>query len=485
MILSRDRVVDLHVCSRIRGPEFARREWKLDEDAAKATRHAPACHWMPLRDWPVAWATVLPDWLGDIEIALPGQTCFSKPGLLGILASHRSREEPLTASWEHALESALLLAKQSQRVLFFSATSPYADRLRHACERFGLPYLELRRSDADDVAIPPKTALLRCVGNPLPNHPNLVESPIEDRAIAILSHQLFGLHVRQGGKVARLMEARLVEPSMTPGTTLVAIRDSSGVDRTSSRRVVAAPVRLSEQGAVLWIPKESTTHWGATEPDAGWGCRSTPPRSTRMPFGRASANLLHSEHFLIHFTRRRHRAWPDQSESDLFDEAIRLAWDSPRRPLQTLRRILATQRLIASHFLRRGSARTVCFTAQSLHAMLEMRGFQSHLGRWDWEPYGIAIRRAWLVAHGARPVQYLHPNQIASLSPDEQTFAQPLPKDDRHRDWSAEREWRILEDVRLCHIPADQAFLFVHHRHEAAALSSWSRWPIVFISSNP
>ncbi|MFN6161193.1 MAG: hypothetical protein ACK5AC_02310 [Planctomycetota bacterium] len=485
MILFRNRVTDSPVCSQIRRPEFARREWKLDAEAAKKTRHASAGTWMPLQDWPVAWATALPDWLGDMEIALPAENCFSKPGLLGILASHRRREEPLTAWWEHAMESALLLAKRSQRVLFFSATSPYADRLRHACERFGLAYLELRRSDTDDRVASPKTVLLRCVGNPLPNQPNLADSPIEDRAIAILSHQLFGIHVRQGGKVAALIEARLGEPSMTPGTTLVAIRDSSASARNSSRRVVAAPVQLSKQGAVLWMPKESTTRWQTTEPDAGWGCRLTPPRSTRMPFGHATANLLHSKHFLIHFTRRRHRAWPDQSESNLFDEAIRLEWDSARKPIQTLRRILTTQRLIASHFLRRGSARTVCFTAQSLHAMLEMRGFQSHLGRWDWEPYGIAIRRAWLVAHGARPVQYLHPDQIASLSPDEQTFAQPLPKDDRHRDWSAEQEWRILEDVRLCHVPADQAFLFVHHRHEAAALSSWSRWPIVFISSDP
>jgi hypothetical protein len=201
-----------------------------------------------------------------------------------------------------------------------------------------------------------------------------------------------------------------------------------------------------------------------------------------MPYGPASSNLLNSEEFLVHFTRGRQGTWPDQSQDHVFDEAIRLEWYALKAPLHTLQRILSTQRLIASSYLRRGSVRTVCFTAQSIRSMLEHREFQSHIGRWDWEPYGIAIRRSWLADRGARPVRYLPGDMLSSLPIEEQAFGQPFPKDDRHRDWSIEREWRVKDDIRLCQIPADQAFVFVQSRSEAMILSSLSRWPIVFLS---
>jgi hypothetical protein len=73
---------------------------------------------------------------------------------------------------------------------------------------------------------------------------------------------------------------------------------------------------------------------------------------------------------------------------------------------------------------------------------------------------------------------------LRSLSIEEQAFGQPLQKDDRHRDWSNEREWRVQDDIRLCQIPADQAFVFVQTRNEAMILSSRSRWPIVFLSQD-
>lgn len=434
-------------------------------------------------DWPVPWSKGICDWLGEIHLELPPHVSLPTSSLLGILASHQSRETPLTPWWELALESALRHARRSHRILFFSASAPYAGRLRHACERFGLPYLMLGQKEQLDAGAKDRIVIPRLLGNPLPNRADLMDSPLEDRAVAILSHQLFGLHVRPDGKVARLVEARLSEPSMAPGSTIVAVNER-GLPSARQRTATLA-WRLADQGAVLWFPSDGSNDLGSNRNVwmRVWGCERRGRSSTWMPFGRATPKLLTSNDYLIHFTRSRHGTWPDQSIEHLFDEAIRLEWTPQKSPLQTLRRILAKQRLVASSHLRRGALRTVCFTAQSIQTMLDRRGFQSHLGRWDWEPYGIAIRRTWLSEHGARPVRYLPSGDISHLSHKDQAFSQPLPKDDRHRDWSIEREWRVQDDIRLCQIPADQGFVFVHRRSEASSLSSLSRWPIVYLSS--
>ncbi len=432
--------------------------------------------------WHVPWADAICDWLGEMIVELPRNPDIASRDLLGILASHDAKDGPLAAWWELALESALLHAKRSLRTVFFSGSSPYAERLQHACQRFGLPYLKLCRQDEKQTYRDPHTAFLRISGNPLPNRDDLMDTPLEDRAIAILSHQLFGLYVRQGGRIARLVEARLAEPLVTAGSTIVALKDRTA--RVARRKKHSTELRLSDRGAILWMHHRDKNQ-DRSNPSVEmipWGCdrRGTP--STWMPFGSASENLRNSENFLIHFTRGRQGAWPDQSQDHLFDEAIRLEWEAHKAPLHTLYRILSTQRLIASSYLRRGTARTVCFTAQSIQTMLERREFQPHIGRWDWEPYGIAIRQTWLSDRGARPVRYLPRNQLSDLPLTEQAFGQPSQEDNHHHDWSFEREWRIVDDIRLCQIPSDQAFVFVQTRSEAIILSSLSRWPIVFLS---
>lgn len=441
-----------------------------------ATPRTSVATTLPLRQWPVPWFRSCEEWLGECEFELPPGLWCSGLHLLGIMSSHRSRFEPLSAAWERALESALGIAKRAQLTVFFASCTPYADRLRHACDRFGLQGLELRFRDEEKVD-ESGVATLRYSGNPLPHRSSIADIPIEDRAIAILSHQLFVLKARRGGKIARLIEMRLREESMTSGSTLLAVRQGSG------RRAGNATARgLSERGAVLWIPKDSASDDCETTVGLkAWGCRHRPFPPTQMPFGRSSSSLLDSDEFLVHFTRGRGGSWPDQSISQLYDEAIRLEWSGENSPLLSLQRILVTQRLFASSQLRRGPIRTVCFTARSIQSALNLRAFQSHLGRWDWEPYGIAIRRTWLAARGARPVQYAHPDEIHHMPISQQAFAQPLPVDDRHRDWSIEQEWRIQDDVRLSSIPPDQAFLFVRTRQDAKLMSPWSRWPIVYI----
>lgn len=110
-----------------------------------------------------------------------------------------------------------------------------------------------------------------------------------------------------------------------------------------------------------------------------------------------------------------------------------------------------------------------------------MRAFQSHLARWDWEPYGIAIRRDRLEQQGARPVVYLKPSVLKQLSDTEVVYAQVASEKPGDRDWRVEAEWRVAGDVRLTSIAFDEAFVFVPNRGDAELLAPISRWPIAIV----
>ena len=57
-------------------------------------------------------------------------------------------------------------------------------------------------------------------------------------------------------------------------------------------------------------------------------------------------------------------------------------------------------RLIASSEFVRGETPVVSLTAVPLGEIRTLRTYRSHLSRWDFEPYGICIRRDWLQRRG-------------------------------------------------------------------------------------
>ncbi|MCU0707386.1 MAG: hypothetical protein MUF23_03755 [Pirellula sp.] len=442
---------------------------------------------VPIIQWPLPWAQIAREWLGDIRLHLPSRFANSVsedtlPTLLGIVASHRHRTDPLRPTWEASLEAALKYAERGRLMVLFAGGSPYADRLRHACNRFGLDFLELwheaDRRFSDD---PTHAARIHVHGNPLPERSIVPEARFEDRAVTILADQLFALQVRRNGKIAQLIEARLAENRVRPGSTIVACDTKSTSDRHHP-----CEAALSRSGAVLWFTERNQHLLRSIERGrlSNWGCRNRCSPSTRMPSSEITESLMRSKEFLIHCTRSRQSAWPDQSRDHLYDEVIRWEWHDDSTEIDTLLRILVTQRLIASSNLRRGNVSTICFTARSLGETVNQRAFQSHLGRWDWEPYGLAIRKEKLVALGATPVRYLPNKEIESLPARDQAFAQPSPIHPNQVDWSVEEEWRVQGDIRLCQIRSDEAFLFVKSDRDANLVTPWSRWPVYYLCAS-
>lgn len=420
------------------------------------------------------WPSVASRWLSDLRWDSFPPVAGSETWL-GIIASHSHREESRRSQWQRNLDSALIFAREQGVTILFSGESPYADTIRHACVRLDLPHRELTfHAPSSEEGLSNYLQLRSREGL----NPNLKRAQMCDAALAILSHHLFVLQVRPKGKVETLVRSRLAEPEVTAGTTFVMI------DPERKRSSMRCELALSQCGAILWmqsaaIHEQSILASGLASPIASWGCRNRIAPATIQPTLATRLHRAREGEFMVHCTRGRSGPWPDQSWQDYLDEAFQGQFAGAGTALETLARILATQRLIGTQRLRRGDARTVCFSEQSLDVLLANREFKSHLSRWDWEPYGLAIRKNCLVTHGARPVQYLNATDIAGCDADQLPYVQPANDSSHGRDWSFEREWRVAGDLRLAKIAFEDAFVFVPSQAEAALICHLSRWPVV------
>lgn len=191
--------------------------------------------------------------------------------------------------------------------------------------------------------------------------------------------------------------------------------------------------------------------------------------------------------YLSHWTRRQDGPWPDQDHDQWLDELILEHPDRNRSALASLKRIACQQQLLSSKASIRGSHQVVCFTATPLLRWSSLRSYRAHRGRWDFEPYGICIKRRWLEQVGARPVIYGDDNDWQRLTNWQRPFFQ-------HRfgrnasaasrwDWAIEQEWRCAQTLSLENLPYREAFLFVPTQQEAETLATYSRWPVVYLES--
>lgn len=412
-------------------------------------------------------------------------TRFPPRHSIGLLSSHFTRNDFLSPSWQRTLLLALRHAKEQKSAVFIPDSAPSADSILYACKQLEIPAYRVALSNSLGLENPVKSD----------------RRYTSDFVVALCADEVLALSIKPGGTVADCLDQRLTATNIPPHSVRIVVPNPMTAKQQQLLR------KLNGQGAVLWF--SSCTSGPLQEhdrPTSLWSCSLRPTPHTQQPIAPIPNSLYSNTNYLIHCTRARQTSWPDQSSIDLLDEAFRLAFNPTPSPLESLYRILSTQRLIASSFNRRGSQRTVCFTANTLDKLNSIRSFQSHLARWDWEPYGIAIPTNWLTLLGARPVMYLPPEQIRNLSDDEQCFAQPIPaglKDESQtklsahlgkplhtsRDWSIEQEWRLVGDLRF-NVLCSQAhagtenhspFIFVLRRRDAQSIADRALWPVYWL----
>lgn len=270
-----------------------------------------------------------------------------------------------------------------------------------------------------------------------------------DRALVQLADRVYALRVRRGGRVENLLAERI---RRDPASVRVAIWDEPQ----------DAGANLVADGAVGW--------WLATEQDG------EPPRATEEPPSAIwDESPLGDGSWLVHCTRGRSGRWPWQREQQWRDEVL-LGGEEGHAlgPADVLRRILRDSLLRGSAVVT-SAGPVVCFSAVRIEKLLARRTFRSHLGRWDYEPFGIAIRRSVIERMGGLPVVYADSWADSGLRGEERWRFQPCGKT---FDWRSEKEWRVPGSVDLQSIAADDAVVFVGDERSARRLAALSRWPV-------
>ncbi|MCM2370444.1 hypothetical protein [Aporhodopirellula aestuarii] len=276
-----------------------------------------------------------------------------------------------------------------------------------------------------------------------------------DRLMIAMADRVDAVYVRPGGKVTAMLRQRAAIQS---GIVQIAI-DNSGQQRALEWDLLGA-------GAVgRYLPEN------ASDKPAFVSSDDTPPFPTMDAVDWAS--------YLVHCTRSVSGPWPGQTWDQYRDDLLLADPQSASRDaIDALCRIVRKQRLVAGAITSRRTTPVVCLSAVPLPELLARRTYRSHLHRWDYEPFGIAIRRDAAIRFGIEPVIYGDRDLENRLTDRERFRFQATGKT---HDWTAEQEWRSASDIDLSRFDTNDVCIFVPDQTAAARAASVNcgRWQIV------
>jgi hypothetical protein len=404
---------------------------------------------------------------------------------IGIVSSRVSRSFDEWSDWFRALRCAVA-ASNPRDVLAIAPGTTTAPFVQRAAELFGQRVLSLDIAEPNEAladwskrvsihtAVPPKARtskiLISPLVSPVGKHKKEIRTlektiPFRDQALFAVSQQVIALHVRSNSNTLELLQHRLQRKPRSQDQTQIAL----------GRRLISAKLRdrLLDSGAVgraILTGSSREQRAMGLERDGEITIESFRDHKGEWPF-------------LTHCTRRRRGPWPGQSDRGFIDDLILQRTTAHHSALDSLHHILRTDRLVASSESIRGTGEVVCFTAVPLGELRQLRVFRPHRGRWDFEPYGICLRRDYLGQIGVFPVKYVNQTTVDSGMAAHTNLQRSASRTRTGRtlDWTVEQEWRHIGDLNLGEIPEDAAFVFVPTATEALAIQSVSRWPVVVV----
>lgn len=291
--------------------------------------------------------------------------------------------------------------------------------------------------------------------------------PERDLIVSQLADQLWVLSLRRTGSLAEILSRRMNDSTFAP----VSVRLLCGNGLVSEE--LARP--LQELGAVCWYltSKDAET---IQEPRQ----KAKSPQ-TASPF--PGIEDLDESEWLTHCTRQAAIHVSEKNEAEQVEKLV-LSEADDRSPFSSLLRIVSRGRLRGSSDGIRGGFSVVCFSARPLSELLSRRTWQKHRTRWDFEPYGLCIRKKTLLKLGAGPVRYGNDETWTQLSDEKRPWFQKSESQigERIVDWTEEMEWRTVGDIDLTLFGSADAFAFVPTQEEAAELQPHCQWPVRVVS---
>lgn len=285
-----------------------------------------------------------------------------------------------------------------------------------------------------------------------------------DQLLAELADKLFVLRCRRSGKVLKSVLTRLPKHAADTLVAIWADADDAGQE-------------LLKAGAVgWWLYSAAEVDFEIIDQNQG---DSDTKNSTSEIMPRRLPDI--DGGWLVHCTRGRSGPLPGQSEAQWRDEVLLGGTGGAEMDAgAVLVRILKEKRLRAVQLAHKCQP-VVCLSEMRLEVLLSRRTFRQHRGRWDYEPFGLALSRERLLSLGAQQVAYAESFSKSGLPPSESWRFQPIGKT---FDWTEEREWRIPASIDLSRFSAEELVIFVANRSLAVQLTEFTGWPVILAPVN-
>ncbi|KAA5540957.1 hypothetical protein FYK55_18800 [Roseiconus nitratireducens] len=405
----------------------------------------------------------LPAFEFDVELfGNPLAAALENRTWVAITSSHLGKSVSLHAEVCRYISRSVLQARHCGHVILIAAGSAVESWADRAAELFAVPSIGVQVLAADERIDDRDTDSAKVFVR--------MHRPIgRDAVVAALGDRVDCVLARPGGNIDASLRRRLKHGP--PATTRVAIHSPN----VASRAQVAAR-ELMRRGAIGWYLSNTRSPLTDNRPaDVGGEIDDTPTAVDSVSPAIVDPDWACTDgRWLVHCTRGRQGPWPGQSEQQHRDSLLLADRDDSGclagSPLDSLRRIARVRRLVGCALATNRRWPVVCFSERSLASLLSDRRYRPHLHRWDYEPYGVAIRTSAARRAGLRPVLYGDQGERATLAPSDQYRFQARGTT---FDWTAEREWRMLGDLDLSRFSRDDVRLFVRHPQEAAG----NRWP--------
>ncbi len=452
--------------------------------------------WCLSAGWPRPWG--LRDLRGRYRLF------FFRPNLCStslrsVISSSLPKGAADLADWRAFFECALRDIQRERATLLYSRDVAIGDRVEHAARCFDLNRLRIEPNDrkwspsewllestlrAEDRSFAHSLFISPPIDDTVPmeereNQDTTIRVPEADEWLVSLPDRIYALSIREKGRIWHRLRHRLQHSDYPVGQVWIA--RSSGSQKPPKGELPAT--------VGWWIPFETRNESLANTPDPAF----SPTLGILSPkIQSLAAWEAHcGDDWLTHCTRALPNAWPDES----FEKHEDLLWlkgghTETRTPYDSLARILQMMRLIATDRLKRTGVATVCFSSVKLSQLLGRRTFRKHLHRWDYEPYGICIRKESAQKLGARPCLYGNDEDFEQLPTTLRPFFQwqgnkelrEGGEDPNWTEWKSEEEWRIIGDVRLSQLGPNDCIVFVPTLTIADKIARLSPFPIVVTS---
>ncbi len=487
--------------------------------------------------WPRNWASTLEDWLGKrLYLSFAGN--FSTTTHYAtIVSSAVGRDGQKLPQWPMLLDLALQgAARRGSHLLLSSGTTTYKwSRDFARCARLDcLEVIPPRREklahwltatierllvdESKDIACLERVFLSPVIetndrSDALTG--KAIDLPLQDRLAIGMSDLVVALSVHAGGNIDRLLRMRLAESSFPLASVFVAVptqrhrdlakyttadnrtSDTAALSNARKNKAVTSTDDWLSRGAVGWYIVEHRSKlsfdWPVcrrvSQPVAQQLCAPL----TRVHLSDSKDGNMGCGNWLVHCTRGNAGPLPEESDASFRYRAWLAGVQAQSHPFLTLTRICREWMLKGTSHITRTDQQCVSFSAVPLLELLSRRTFRSHLSRWDWEPYGLLVRREALEQLGARPVQYGCESDYDSMDQESKPYFQPQGRSKRGagakvvggesegvNDWSEEREWRLLGDLMLSSLPENSLRLFVRTRREAEQMSRFAPCPVLW-----